>query len=115
MKSPAQEAHDLALERIVAAKESGEQALCLSPREFNFGGKPYPGDERFEHLTALPLEITGLTALQSLNVSVTQVADITPLAGLTALQKIELHDTQFADISPLAGLTALQTIALGGT
>jgi len=52
MENPAQEAHDLARERIAAAKAGGERALCLSTREFNFGGKPYPGDERFAQPSA---------------------------------------------------------------
>ncbi len=92
MKTPeqAQEAHDLARERIAEAKAGGERGLSLSPQGFDLDGKIYPGDERFDHLTALPPEIAGLATLQWLKLSGTQVTDIAPLAGLTALRTLDL-------------------------
>ncbi|WP_394688322.1 leucine-rich repeat domain-containing protein [Hoeflea sp.] len=60
-----------------------------------------------------PLE--NLTALQRLSLGGTQVADIAPLQNLTALQSLSLHATQVADIAPLENLTALQRLSLGGT
>ncbi len=77
----------------------GERGLCLSPQQVVFRAKAYPSDERFAHLTALPPEIAGLTALQTLFLQDTQVADIASLAGLTALQTLWLQDTKVADIS----------------
>ena len=59
--------------------------------------------------------LSGLTALQTLNLSTTQVADLTPLAGLTALKTLKLSSTQVADLTPLSGLTALQTLNLSTT
>ena len=90
MENPEQEAHDLARKRIAAAKADGERVLCLSTNGFNFDDKTYPGDERFDHLTALPPEIAGLATLQWLKLSGTQVTDIAPLAGLTALRTLDL-------------------------
>ena len=40
------------------------------------------------------LPLTGLTALQSLNLSQTQVADIAPLAGLNGLGELDLTGTR---------------------
>ena len=56
-----------------------------------------------------------LTALQSLDLSNTQVADLAPLKGLTALQSLDLPNTQVADLAPLNGLTALQSLYLTAT
>jgi Leucine Rich repeats (2 copies) len=59
--------------------------------------------------------INKLTALQSLDLSLTEIADLAPLRGLVALQSLDLSDTQIADISPLKGLTALQSLNLSNT
>ena len=54
-----------------------------------------------------------LTALQTLDLSNTKVADLGPLKGLTALQtSLTLSSMQVADLGPLKGLTALQTLNL---
>ena len=42
--------------------------------------------------------LKGLTALQTLDLSDTQVADLGPLKGLTALQSLDLSDTRVADL-----------------
>ncbi|MEM6948142.1 MAG: leucine-rich repeat domain-containing protein, partial [Pseudomonadota bacterium] len=59
--------------------------------------------------------LAGLSALQELYLSSTQVADLAPLAGLSALKVLGLNDTQVADLAPLAGLSALQALDLRGT
>jgi hypothetical protein len=56
-----------------------------------------------------------VTALQSLKLSGTQIADLAPFKGLTALQLLDLSGTQVADLSPLVGLTALRELYLLGT
>jgi hypothetical protein len=56
-----------------------------------------------------------LTALQSLNLSNAQVADLAPFKSLTALQSLDLSGTRVADLAPLNGLTALQTFNLWNT
>lgn len=61
------------------------------------------------------LKVAGLTGLQELRLSNTQVSEVTPLAGLTGLQTLELSSTQVSDVAPLAGLTGLQDLWLGGT
>ena len=48
-------------------------------------------------------------ALQTLDVSDTQVTDLAPLAGLSALQTLIVSETQVSDLAPLAGLSALRT------
>ena len=108
-----QEAYDLARGHIAAAKEGGELGLNLSPRNFDFDGKTYAGDERFAHLTTLPPEIAELTARQGLSLANTQVADIAPLAGLTALQTLDLESTQVVGIALLAKLEELRDLSRG--
>ena len=59
--------------------------------------------------------LRGLTALQGLDLSETQVSDLTPLRGLTALQNLHLGGIKVSDLTPLRGLTALQSLDLGRT
>ena len=56
-----------------------------------------------------------LTALQSLNLSGTKVVDLGPLGSLTALQSLDLSFTQVVDLGPLGSLTALQSLVLSFT
>jgi hypothetical protein len=56
-----------------------------------------------------------LTALQWLDLSKTQIADLTPLIGLTALKSLYLSETQVVDLTPLNGLTALEWLDLSAT
>lgn len=91
---------------IQAAKERIARALAEGTVELDLS--------RLD-LTEIPDEIAGLTALQTLNLSGTKVADLAPIAGLTALQSLDLGYTQVADLAPIAGLTALQSLNLSGT
>jgi hypothetical protein len=59
--------------------------------------------------------LSGLTALRHLNLSRTKVRDISPLSGLTALQYLWLNHIKVSDLRPLAGLTALQHLELRKT
>src|SRR5213078_2078969 len=72
--------------RIEEAREAGATELDLAD---------------LPKLAALP-DLAGLTALQSLDLSATQVSDLAPLAGLTALQSLDLSRTQVSDLAPLA-------------
>jgi Leucine-rich repeat (LRR) protein len=59
--------------------------------------------------------LTGLTALQNLDLRKTAANDLSPLAGLNSLQTLDLLDTQVSDVSPLANLTSLKDLSLFGT
>jgi hypothetical protein len=59
--------------------------------------------------------LAGLTGLTHLNLMQTQVSDLSPLAGLTGLTHLNLMQTQVSDLSPLAGLTGLTMLDLSGT
>ena len=85
--------------RIEEAKERGDINLDL-------------GELR---IATLPPQIAGLTALEGLELTDTQVSDLTPIAGLTALESLELAGTQVSDLAPIAGLTDLQSLDLAGT
>jgi internalin A len=66
-------------------------------------------------LTELPPELRGLTNLQHLDCSDTQVSDLEPLRDLTSLQILDCSWTQVSDLEPLRGLTSLQNLDCGGT
>ena len=72
-------------------------------------------DLRIPDLAKIPAEIATLTALQTLRLNDTQVADLAPLRSLTALQTLSLDSTKVADLAPLRSLTALQTLYLDNT
>jgi hypothetical protein len=59
--------------------------------------------------------LAGLTGLQTLDLCGTEVSDLTPLAGLTGLQTLDLSGTEVSDLTPLAGLTGLQKLDLRHT
>ena len=63
--------------------------------------------------------LTGLTALESLNLDGTQITDagLVHLAGLMALERLWLDGTQVTDagVAQLAGLTALEELHLHNT
>jgi len=50
-----------------------------------------------------------------LDLSDTDVSDLSPLARLTGLRTLGLYGTKVSDLSPLAGLTGLQSLYLSGT
>ena len=61
-------------------------------------------------LAELPPELRGLTNLQHLDCSGTQVSDLEPLRGLTSLQTLNCNITKVSDLEPLRGLTSLQNL-----
>ena len=95
-------AYAQAQDAIATARTSDASALTLS------------GDN-FADLAVLPPDIGSLTASTDLNLSGTQVSDISALSGLTALSRLYLTDTQVGDILALSDLTALSRLYLSGT
>ena len=59
--------------------------------------------------------LADLIELQSLSLWGTTVSDLTPLSNLTALQRLDLDGTLVSDLTPLSNLTGLQILHLGGT
>jgi hypothetical protein len=64
---------------------------------------------------AEPALLSDLKNLRGLNLSGTQVCDLTPLAGLTNLRTLTLRDTQVSDLTPIIGLKNLHEIGLTDT
>lgn len=87
---------------IAVAKASGDTFLRFDT-------------QKTRALTHLPPEIAGLTALSTLDLDNTQIADLKPIAGLTALTELSLSKTQITDLSPIAGLTTLKLLDLEST
>jgi internalin A len=54
--------------------------------------------------------LSGLTALQTLDLAGTQVSDVSALSGLTALQWLDLKDTKVRTLAPLAALENLNEV-----
>jgi hypothetical protein len=71
-------------------------------------------DFKGENIPNLKL-LSGLRALQSLNLGRTGVSDVTALSGLNALRRLHLSDTLVSDLSTLSRLTALQELSLWNT
>jgi Leucine-rich repeat (LRR) protein len=88
------------LERLTFASEWRER----EGRERQQKKSSNSGEENKELADIRPL--SGLTALQSLDVSGTQVSDLGPLSGLTALQSLNVRGTQVSDLSALTPLIA---------
>jgi hypothetical protein len=87
---------------IAAAKASSATRLDLST-------------EKTRALTALPPEIAQLISLTTLDLSGTDITDISPLTSLTALTTLELHGILITDLSPCSHLTGLTTLLMGGS
>jgi hypothetical protein len=66
-------------------------------------------------LKEIPSEIGSLTGLTSLDLSNTQVTDLSALSGLTGLTRLDLSNTQVTDLSALRDLTGLTTLDLSNT
>ena len=56
-----------------------------------------------------------LTRLRDLNIVATHVSDLSPLIGLTRLEGLFLARTDVSDVTPLAGLTNLEVLELSDT
>ncbi|MDJ0628786.1 MAG: leucine-rich repeat domain-containing protein [Rhodobacter sp.] len=63
-------------------------------------------------LTRLPESIGTLDRLTNLDLSMTQVTDLTPLQPLTGLEQLLLIQTRVTNLSPLQTLSALRTLVL---
>jgi DNA-binding transcriptional ArsR family regulator len=59
--------------------------------------------------------LANLTTLRGLNLWTKQVNDLTPLAKLTSLQSLDLSYTRVNDLQPLVSLTELRDLNLSGT
>jgi hypothetical protein len=57
-------------------------------------------------------QLSGLTNLQRLYLTMMKIENLSPLAELTNLVYLDLHGNEIVDISPLAGLTNLQYLFL---
>jgi Leucine-rich repeat (LRR) protein len=70
----------------------------------------YLSGEAYEALKRLPDSIAKLTTLTYLDLTNTQVSDLTPIAQLTALTYLDLTSTQVSDLTPIAQLTTLEAL-----
>jgi len=59
--------------------------------------------------------LKSLTNLEWLRLSYTEVSDLTPLKGLSNLQLLDLDETQVMDLTPLRELSSLETLNLDET
>lgn len=100
--SAADDAYQRAKEII--AKAMAEKKITISFKE-----------EACQALTTIPPEIVELDKLYSVNLSNTQVSDLTPLTSMTSLSSIWLDNTQVSDLTPLSSMTLLNTLMLDST
>jgi hypothetical protein len=100
--SKATDAYKEAQRLIAEAKASGATELDFST-------------PKTRALTALPPELSNLTALTTLNLMDTQVTDLSPVTPLTALATLILHGTRVTDLSPITNIAALTELYLSRT
>ncbi|WP_373635765.1 leucine-rich repeat domain-containing protein [Yoonia sp. SS1-5] len=100
--SDADKAYARAQKMIARAKQDGLDELDFDTHETHA-------------LTTVPPEIADLTNLTGVDLSNTQVSDLSPIAGLTALTKLHLSNTPVTDLSAIAGLTGLTELNLNNT
>lgn len=63
-------------------------------------------------LTLIPPELGGLRALEEVDLSNTQITDLSPLRGMTELQALAFNGTGVRDLAPLAAMKALWHLSL---
>ena len=98
--TPEEEAYAEALRRIREAEANGAVVLDLS---------------KLSALNRLPRELERLSSLQTLNLSGCKQlsGDLTPLTGLTSLQSLDLSANQLSSLPPeITKLTSLQSLDL---
>ncbi|HEY6561010.1 MAG TPA: leucine-rich repeat domain-containing protein [Polyangiaceae bacterium] len=71
----------------------------------------YLGPGEYDDLSPL----AGLTRIESLRASISQVRDIKPLAEMVKLDRLDLGRTQVMDLAPLANLKVLTELQLDDT
>lgn len=94
------------------------EALSLAGCTGLFNVAPLAGLKRLTHVDLFATKVRDLRPLMglplvSLNLSDTEVVDLTALAKLTKLRSLNLGGLSIRDISALRGLTALEELDLG--
>ncbi len=122
-------AHLTKLERLEIRGNAtrGDNAGLLSPAEsyqtkiqlqvdilaFGWTFDPIP---RLVQVTVSPVSdlspLANLTNLKRLDILFSQVSDLSPLANLTNLERIDISYSQVSDLSPLANLTNLKRLGI---
>jgi Leucine-rich repeat (LRR) protein len=74
-----------------------------------------PESVHFRFRQAVEGFCSGQARLKVLNLSRTQVLDLTPLAALTRLEWLDLSETPVIDLKPLASLEELGVLSVLGT
>ncbi len=89
-----------ALRRIAENKQTKNKLLTLS---------------NCQDLTSLPEEISDFLWLQQLDISHSDITDLTPLSTLLNLQWLRVLHTQITELTPLTGLVNLQQLYISRT
>lgn len=91
---------DQVVENSQEFEELGQQMALSSDGAPNNGGLKSLND------------LAGLKNLRTICIAFEDIADLSPLSGLVALEKIDLRHNPVEDISPLASLSALRSLCL---
>ena len=103
--------------------------LCLNPglippfseEDTELAARMIPHTKKFPHYIpsghdTRPIRDLGalrfFTALEELQLCITEVSDISPLRALTGLKSLMLHSGELTDLSPLAACTSLRSLSL---
>ncbi|MBN1688300.1 MAG: leucine-rich repeat domain-containing protein [Candidatus Omnitrophica bacterium] len=78
----------------------------------NLAGEGKVGDEQLRELGRLARKLTCLTWI---DLGLTQVSDLNPLADFHQLEDLDIRSTKVVDLSPLAELSSLQVLMIDKT
>lgn len=93
-----------------------EDAVALIEQAKTTGATSLSFDDiRFRRLQNLPIDISSLDDLTALDLTDTQISDLSALSPLGKLQVLNLRQTRVSDLRPLSKLESLAYLDLAGT
>lgn len=80
-------------------------------------GAPRLGFDKseFRHLTNIPPEIQNFSQLNHLDLSKTQISDLSPISGMSQIKLLYLGETNVTDLTFISELIQLETLAIWRT
>ena len=94
---------------IVTARERIHRAINEGEDRLDLSGTMFAGRSE------IPPEIVDIPGLRSVNLSNTEIADLSPLSNISTLEELRLSRTRVTDLAPIVNLQGLKVLILSGT
>jgi len=78
-------------------------------------GRTYLDFSDLRYLDTIPQELTEHPNIVRLNISNTNINDLSPLSGITTLQYLSIDNVPIQDLAPLSNLENLRTLSISRT